>query len=111
MSTHKCIVVRPGQPPVVEDVGDALEDWQKLVGGDIEGWNFSGRISVICNDNREGLPPNRFSPRLGDVCGTFFLAKAGADGDTVDIEGAELKACLEELATWKDLFQPGGTQN
>jgi hypothetical protein len=108
--SHKCIVVRPGQPPVVEDLGDDLKEWQAMVGGDIEGWHFDGRIQLICNDSRQYLPLNRLAPRLGSIHGTFFLTKADDEGETTDLTDSDIERCLTELARWPMASVPQPSQ-
>ena len=77
------LVVEPGKAPRPVQVKDALETFQKIVGGPIEaGCYLPQRVMLICNGEGKnlGLPPNRANPRARDcIAGTFLLC--GFEGE------------------------------
>ena len=83
----RVLVVEPGKPPAVQEIGGSLESMQRLVGGYIQAvYPFDDPVALICNEEGKllGLPMNR---TLRDergvpydiVCGTFFLAGIAED--------------------------------
>ena len=77
------LVVEPGKAPRPVQVKDALETFQKIVGGPIEaGCYLPQRVMLICNGEGKnlGLPPNRANPCAKDyIAGTFLLC--GFEGE------------------------------
>ena len=85
----RVLVVRPGENPVVEEIGDELRDMQTIVGGYIESiMPWEDPVALICNEEGKinGLPLNR---RLRDddgrlidiIAGTFFLCYAPPESE------------------------------
>ena len=83
----RVLVVEPGKPSAVQEIGGSLESMQRLVGGYIQAvYPFDDPVALICNEEGKllGLPMNR---TLRDergvpydiVCGTFFLAGIAED--------------------------------
>ena len=80
----KVIVVRPYRQPTVENIGETLEDLQRIVGGYIqEVMPWDDEVALVCNEEGKlmGLPLNRplcdEDGQIVDyIAGTFFLAYA-----------------------------------
>ena len=81
------LVVEPGREPYAAQIQGRLNEYQALVGGDIEAvYPFDDPVALVCHSEGKllGLPPNRV---LTDehgvpydlVCGTFFLAGVEED--------------------------------
>ena len=92
------LVVEPRKKPYAHQVPARLEDYQALVGGDIEAvYPFDEPVALVCHSEGKllGLPVNR---ALTDpqgmpydiVCGTFFLVGVGEDHFT-SLTGEQLK--------------------
>ena len=92
------LVVEPRKRPYAHQVPARLEDYQALVGGDIEAaYPFDEPVALVCHSEGKllGLPVNR---ALTDpqgmpydiVCGTFFLVGVGEDHFT-SLTGEQLK--------------------
>ena len=92
------LVVEPMKKPYAHQVLARLEDYQALVGGDIEAvYPFDEPVALVCHSEGKllGLPVNR---ALTDpqgmpydiVCGTFFLVGVGEDHFT-SLTGEQLK--------------------
>ena len=77
----KALVIRPLQNPVVEEIGESLEDLQAVVGGYIqEIMPWDDDVALVCNEEGKinGLPLNRRiksdeGQTLDIIAGTFFL--------------------------------------
>ncbi len=86
----KAIVVRRGERPVVEEVGEELEAMQAVVGGYIqEIMPWEDEVALVCNEEGKlnGWPVNRFlvderGNVLDAICGTFFLCYAPMESET-----------------------------
>lgn len=81
------LVVEPGREPYAAQIQGRLNEYQALVGGDIEVvYPFDEPVALVCHSEGklQGLPVNR---ALTDpqgmpydiVCGTFFLAGVGEE--------------------------------
>ena len=81
------LVVEPGREPYAAQIQGRLNEYQALVGGDIEAvYPFDDPVALVCHSEGKllGLPPNRV---LTDehgvpydlVCGTFFLVGVGEE--------------------------------
>lgn len=92
------LVVEPRKKPYAHQVPARLEDYQALVGGDIEAvYPFDEPVALVCHSEGKllGLPVNR---ALTDpqgmpydiVCGTFFLVGVGEEHFT-SLTGEQLK--------------------
>lgn len=89
----KVVVLRPQQRACVEEIGNDLASYQKLVGGYIEIIApFSDGVVLVCNEEGKinGLPLNRaIRDEDGNVCdviaGTAFLC----DGSGEDLKGLD----------------------
>ncbi len=85
----KAVVVRRGEKPVLEEIGEKLEDMQAVVGGYIqEIMPWKDDVALVCNEEGKlyGWPVNRIvtdgSGRLLDaICGTFFLCYARPESE------------------------------
>lgn len=86
----KAIVVRRGERPVIEEVGEELEAMQAVVGGYIqEIMPWEDEVALVCNEEGKlnGWPINRFlvderGNVLDTICGTFFLCYAPMESET-----------------------------
>lgn len=86
----KAIVVRRGEKPALEEVGEELEAMQAVVGGYIqEIMPWEDEVALVCNEEGKlnGWPINRFllddKGRVVDaICGTFFLCYAPMESET-----------------------------
>lgn len=88
------IVVRVGQEPVIEEIVPELSEFQRLVGGSIEGWGVPGtELALYCrSDGRYAMPPNRLIKGLDLLHGNFVVARANAAGDEVSLKPGDLEA-------------------
>ena len=97
------LVVEPRKKPYAHQVPARLEDYQALVGGDIEAvYPFDESVALVCHSEGklQGLPLNR---ALTDpqgmpydiVCGTFFVA--GLSGETFTSLTEDQLRCYQEL--------------
>lgn len=77
----RAVVLRVGQPPVVEDVDTSLKGLQALVGGTIELLHLPGFVVVMNQDGRMvGLPFNRKiagHALVGDLVCVSWSSRAG----------------------------------
>jgi len=82
----KIILVEPNKQAQIAEIGDKLEDMQKVVGGDIEAiYPYDdAMVAIVCNDSSklEGLPLNRALRDENDepydiIAGTFFIVGLG----------------------------------
>ena len=77
------LVVEPRKKPYAHQVPARLEDYQALVGGDIEAvYPFDESVALVCK--LQGLPLNLAltDPQgmpYAIVCGTFFLVGVGKE--------------------------------
>ena len=86
----KVLLIPPGRPPEVRDIGEGLSALQDVVGGPIQAvYPFEEPVALICHEEGKllGLPLNRCL-RLEDtgeiydiIAGTFFLCAAPPDSD------------------------------
>lgn len=99
MATNiQVLVVRVGQPSVVETMGTSLEAQQKLVGGYIEGVQLGDGILMICNEEGklQGLPPNFLLP--GDVIvGDVFFCRVDNEGECASLTDTDIKRIRAKL--------------
>ena len=86
----KVLLIPPGRPPEVRDIGEGLSALQDVVGGPIQAvYPFEEPVALICHEEGKllGLPLNRCL-RLEEtgeiydiIAGTFFLCAAPPDSD------------------------------
>lgn len=110
----RAMVVRTGKPPAIESVSETLEDWQKLVGGNVQCIGVAKDLELFCNEDgiQLRLPLNRRVVAPGPnvdgydfvlmgleagklavngemgvhvIRGDFFVVRVGANGDVVDL--------------------------
>ena len=78
----KVLLVEPGLPPAVKEIGNDLASLQAEVGGLIECISFPNGCEVVCNEEGKlaEMPPNR---RLGAdiICGPFFVCDTTRSGE------------------------------
>ena len=87
----RILVVRVGQPAVVEEHPRSLEAMQGIVGGYIESVAMGDGIFMTCNEEGklQGLPPNFALP--GDVIvGDVFFCRV-EDGDEASLTDHDIK--------------------
>lgn len=97
-NTIRVLVVRVGEPSVVESMGKDLEAQQAIVGGYIEAVPFGGGLFMICNEEGklEGLAPNFALP--GDiVVGNVFFCRVDGEGETSGVTDADVKKLRAKL--------------
>lgn len=70
----------PGKDPVLTDIDNTLEAFQKSVGGYIETVTLTEELAIVCNEEGriQSLPYN-CTVMNADFCGTILIA--GIDGD------------------------------
>ena len=86
----KVIIVRRGEKPALEEIGEELEAMQAIVGGYIQAiMPWEDEVALVCNEEGKlnGWPINRLlfdkKGRVVDaICGTFFLCYAPMESDT-----------------------------
>ena len=71
----------PGKDPVLTDIDNTLESFQKNVGGYIETVTLTEELVIVCNEEGriQSLPYNCTLLRAVDFYGTILIA--GIDGD------------------------------
>lgn len=92
--TIRVVYVEPDKCARVIDLGTALEDMQKAVGGDIEGiFPFKEQVCLVCNAEGKRLcKPNRaLRDSVGQpylvICGSFFICdSSGTHFDSLSDE-------------------------
>jgi len=87
---ERIIVKRVGEDPVFEEIENALEPMQKVVGGYLQGVYLVDDANLMLYCNEEGkfshLPANFFSSRLRDIIvGDVFLARHDNHGELVSV--------------------------
>ena len=100
----KVIVLRPHQRACVEEIGNDLTSYQKLVGGYIEIIApFSDGVVIVCNEEGKinGLPLNRaIRDEDGNVvdiiAGTAFLCD-GSGEKLKELEEHQMKILLAQF--------------
>lgn len=90
----KVVLCEPGKKAQIAEIGNKLEDMQKVVGGLIQAvYPFTDNVALVCNEEGkiDGLPLNRAlfvydsdpdtrSVDITDfICGTFFICGLGED--------------------------------
>ena len=89
------LVVEPGKVPRPAQVENALEAFEKAVGGPVEiGCFLPQRVFLISRENAKGLglAPNRGNPRDKDyIAGTFLLCGFDEDGFSSLTPAAQLE--------------------
>jgi hypothetical protein len=99
MKTNKIriLVVRVGQPAVVEEHDLTLEVMQRLVGGYVESVDLGGGIFMSCNEEGklQGLAPNFALP--GDlIVGDVFFCRI-KDSNEASLTDADIKRIRAKL--------------
>lgn len=86
----KVLVINPGENPKIREIGEKLEDMQKVVGGFIEEiMPWDDDVAIICNEEGKvkGLPLNRIikdenGKTIDIIAGTFFLCYAPIESES-----------------------------
>lgn len=97
-SKIEVLVVRVGEPAVVESHPNSLEAQQKLVGGYIEGVQLGDGVMMICNEEGKltGLAPNFALP--GDiVVGDVFFCRVDNEGECASLTATDVKRIRAKL--------------
>ena len=92
------LVVRVGEPAVVEELPRSLEAMQGLVGGYIESVALGDGIYMTCNEEGklQGLAPNFALP--GDVIvGNVFFCRINSEGDEASLTDTDIKRIRAKL--------------
>ena len=86
--TIQVVLVEPGKPARIAEVGTSLDAMQRTVGGDIEAYYpFEEQVCIVCNDEGKinGLPLNRAirdeeTHEIVDaIAGTFFICDCSGE--------------------------------
>ena len=98
----RAVVVMPGKPAIVKEIGGSLKGLQQLVGGMIQAVNpYEDSASFICNEEGKilGLPPNRGlrneSGEVYDVIAGPFAVVGISGGDFVSLTPEQEARYLE----------------
>lgn len=101
----KCLLKEPNQEAVEIEIEDTLENYQKLVGGDIEVVSI-GRYRNILPSNMvfvvndvgllEGLKPN-IMHGLNYLAGNIVVAKTNSFGEFIDLTKEDIKLAKSYL--------------
>lgn len=87
----KVLLVEPGLPPAVKEIGNDLASLQAEVGGLIECISFPNGCVVVCNEEAKlaEMPPNR---RLGAdiICGPFFVCDTTRSGEFCSLSKSKI---------------------
>lgn len=81
------VMVKPGELAKTMEIGNALEDLQKAVGGDIEAfYPFEEEVCIVCNEEGKfnGMAPNRAvygeDKQIMDIIfGPFFICDCSGE--------------------------------
>ena len=86
----RAVVIKPGQPPEIRDIGSDLASLQALVGGYIEHVSLENNIGFLVNEEGKllGLPQNGIIYYGDALVGTVVIVKSG-DGDFCSLTEAE----------------------
>ena len=80
----KILFKEPNKKPIIKEVGDTLETWQKLVEGYIEVVPFKNCLLIINEEGKfQGLEPNFNYGRDVIVGNAVFVNSKGADFDSL----------------------------
>ena len=90
----KCVVIESGGRAYLQDLSQ-LEEYQQIVGGDIEGVNFGDELTALCNENGklDRLPPNHVATHWGNLRnigwlpGDYFCGNVIIVGPVDDVTG------------------------
>ena len=72
----RVVLVEPGKAARIADIGEDLQDMQKIVGGLIQAlYPWEDPAAIVCNDEGKimGLPLNRVLGDYDIIAGTFFI--------------------------------------
>jgi hypothetical protein len=84
----RVVMCRVGAEPVVEEISELGEDWQKIVGGFFEVTSCFPIGVIVSNEDavRLKLEPNRDTPRAGIIRGDFFVTEfPSEEGDAREL--------------------------
>jgi hypothetical protein len=98
---RRVVVVRPGMPPVVEEI-EGFDGARRVIGGIVQ-YLPVGRWACLCDQDRvaKGLPPNR---RVnGDMIHGPFVVTRLTPGDLEALSEAEAERFV------RDLSEPGAS--
>jgi hypothetical protein len=106
-NTLQVIVLRVGQPPVVEQIPPGLAPMQKIVGGYIEcvrlkGTPFTHGWDLWCNEEflLHDFKPNRMVGPTLTIHGDFFIAAHDDEGETIGLTDAEVSELMPIVSSW-----------
>ena len=115
----KVLLIPPGRPPEVRDIGEGLSALQAVVGGPIQAiYPFQEPVALICHEEGKllGLPLNRCL-RLEDsgaiydvIAGTFFLCAAPPDSEHFESLTEEQLVRYTERFRNPEFFVPKGAE-
>ena len=101
---RRIVVVEPGKLPEERVIGENLEDFQKVVGGNIETTRdekLPGMIIVVNEEGKiRGLPWNRRIKNGGAIdyiSGTFFVI-GDSGSDFVNLSDIQVKQALHRFS-------------
>jgi hypothetical protein len=92
VSRIRVIVCRPGEVATIETIADTLSEYQRICGGEIEGWRLTPKLHIFCHGEGRllGLPRNRESP-LGAIHGAFLVTRLTPAGDGASVHAVDLE--------------------
>lgn len=106
----KVLMIEPNKSPYEAEIGDTLEDKQKIVGGLIEVvYPYEDKVAIVCNEEAklEDLPLNRAlrdeEGQIYDIiAGTFFIC--GLGDEDLDSLSPELMEKYDKLFHDPEMF-------
>lgn len=101
----KVVMVEPGKPAYITEIGSDLDSMQKAVGGLIEIMQIDRKVNIVLNEEGKliGLEGNR---RVGDhvIVGNFFICgEKGEDFCSLTVE--QCKKYVQEFSEPHEITQ------
>ena len=99
----RIVHIKAGEDPVIKEVDDSLETFQKLVGGYIEPVRLKNNIDLWLNDEGKilNLKPNiilyKDGKQVDFVVGDAFFAGEANEGETVGLTDEQIRHISDNL--------------
>lgn len=92
----KVVVKEVGKPCEVREIGNSLKPLQDIVGGYVQSVPFTGKIDMMCNEERKliGLPLN-FAWDQNVIVGNALFTAVDSKGEGRSLTEDELQLVLE----------------
>ena len=100
----RVIVLRPQQPPVVEEIAEGLPGLYSICGEPVDARRIGPRYDIWFNDL--GRLNNMLANRQvahHEIYGPFLIARNTEEGDTVSLTDADIEQLLPLAARWEIL--------